>query len=202
VAAADHALACPMHIHLFEPPCSIPLTVSTMSVSIDETIPSDAKPLAVPPINDPFHPKFHERQSSVCDEAQRLVQRKPGPWLLSAANSDSRSEPSRTRRTRGMGVWLSERLSPVRPWTAALVENQRRAWRPLSRAHAGRLPVLLQREPRVVRADVAGRLGARRSEPLVWRQSALLVASGTRCLPRVDGRGVGRAAPGFCDLGG
>jgi hypothetical protein len=202
VAAADHALACPMHIHLFEPPCSIPLTVSTMSVSIDETIPSDAKPLAVPPNQRSLPPEIPRAPKPVCDEAQRLVQRKPGPWLLSAANSDSRSEPSRTRRTRGMGVWLSERLSPVRPWTAALVETSGGP-SGLSRAPmAGDCPVLLQREPRVVRADVAGRLGARRSEPLVWRLSALLVASGTRCLPRLDGRGVGRAAPGFCDLGG
>ena len=39
----------------------------------------------------------------------------------------------------------------------------------------------------MVRADVAGRLGARRSEPLVWRLSALLVAGGTDAFPALTG---------------
>jgi hypothetical protein len=43
----------------FEPPCSIPVTASTMSVSIDET-PVGRETLAVLSINDPFEPKFHE----------------------------------------------------------------------------------------------------------------------------------------------
>ena len=72
MAAADHALACPMHIHLFEPPCSIPLTVSTMSVSIDETIPSDAKPLAVPQSTIP------STRNSTSAKAQCVT--KPSDW--------------------------------------------------------------------------------------------------------------------------
>jgi hypothetical protein len=202
VAAADHALACPMHIHLFEPPCSIPLTVSTMSVSIDETIPSDAKPLAVPPINDPFHPKFHERQSQCVT--------KPSDWSNESLGLGSSRPRTATRglnhRARGgHAEWACGSVSGCRPCALGLLLSSKTSGGPsgLSRAPMPcDFPFLLQREPRVVRADVAGRLGARRSEPLVWRLSALLVASGTRCLPRLDGRGVGRAAPGFCDLGG
>jgi len=65
-----------------EPPCSIPVTVSKMSVSMDETTPDGYEALAVLPMNDAFHPDFHERQiSSAADSPQGA------PELISPCSS-------------------------------------------------------------------------------------------------------------------
>jgi hypothetical protein len=81
-----------------EPPCSIPVTVSKMSVSMDETTPDGYEALAVLPMNDAFHPNFHERQiSSAADSPQGA------PELISPCSS-----------LRGFGCVTSETPSPRR----------------------------------------------------------------------------------------
>jgi hypothetical protein len=65
-----------------EPPCSIPVTASKMFVSMDETTPDGYEALAVLPMNDAFHPNFHERQiASAADSPQGA------PELISPCSS-------------------------------------------------------------------------------------------------------------------
>jgi hypothetical protein len=96
----DHALVCPMCVHCFEPPCSIPVTASTSSVPIDETTHRDAKRWQSSP-----------NQRSLPAEIPRapeLTETKPGNW--------SNEGLERVRDTQGSSRWFARSLGDRHAW--------------------------------------------------------------------------------------